>query len=88
MPLTVVKENAAGAPYGYAGDQWVGYDSIESIKEKVRFLTPPDLSKAFFKTRCVLIFIDKASLHRFFVLLFKYFSVLLILESFSKSGGP
>jgi len=38
MGLTLVKDNAAGAPYGYAGDQWVGYDTIESIKEKVNTL--------------------------------------------------
>ena len=31
MPLTVVKNNAAGAPYGYSGDLWVGFDTPESL---------------------------------------------------------
>merc|ERR1712142_363792 len=38
MKLTNVMENAAGAPYGFVGDQWVGYDTIESLKEKVNKL--------------------------------------------------
>jgi chitinase len=31
MPLTVVEENAAGAPYGYHKNMWVGYDTQESL---------------------------------------------------------
>lgn len=33
MPLTVVKQNAAGAPYGYSGNIWVGYDTQESLMQ-------------------------------------------------------
>ena len=29
--LTVVKNNAAGAPYAYSGDLWVGFDTKESL---------------------------------------------------------
>ena len=32
MGLTVVKDNAAGAPYGYSGNMWVGYDTQESLR--------------------------------------------------------
>jgi hypothetical protein len=33
-----VKRDRYGAtgPYAYSGDQWVGYEDIESVKEKVR----------------------------------------------------
>jgi hypothetical protein len=35
-----VKRDRYGAtgPYAYSGDQWVGYEDIESVKEKVHVL--------------------------------------------------
>ncbi|XP_068718578.1 chitinase-3-like protein 1 [Montipora capricornis] len=36
MGLTVVQHNAVKAPYGYKGDQWVGYDDEDSLKQKVK----------------------------------------------------
>ena len=33
--LTVVHDNAVKAPYGYAGDQWVGFDNEKSLTLKV-----------------------------------------------------
>jgi chitinase len=36
--LTVIDENPAGAPYGYSGDLWVGFDTPESLVNKVGFL--------------------------------------------------
>lgn len=31
-PLKIVEENAAGAPYGYSGDLWVGFDTPRSLE--------------------------------------------------------
>ena len=40
MSLTMVYENAAGAPYGYSGTMWVGYDTEESlVNDKVELIT-------------------------------------------------
>ena len=30
--LTIVEENAAGAPYGYSGNLWVGFDTPRSLE--------------------------------------------------------
>ncbi len=35
---SVVNQNAAGSPYAYSGDLWVGFDTPESLMDKVRFL--------------------------------------------------
>ncbi|XP_078370863.1 chitinase-3-like protein 1 isoform X2 [Oculina patagonica] len=35
MGLTVVQDSVVKAPYGYAGDQWVGYDDKASLTLKV-----------------------------------------------------
>ena len=35
MGLTVVQDNTVKAPYGYKGDQWVGYDDEMSLTLKV-----------------------------------------------------
>ncbi|XP_041361803.1 chitotriosidase-1-like [Gigantopelta aegis] len=35
------------APYSYGGDQWVGYDDVESIGHKARFLNEKNLGGAF-----------------------------------------
>ena len=45
MPLTVVNENAAGAPYGYSGNMWVGYDTQESlVNDKVGLIKEKGMS--------------------------------------------
>lgn len=38
MGLTVVRDNTVKAPYGYVGDQWVGYDDRRSLVLKVNTL--------------------------------------------------
>jgi len=38
MGLTVVQDNAVRAPYGYVGDQWVGFDDRASLVLKVNTL--------------------------------------------------
>ncbi|XP_028402554.1 chitotriosidase-1-like isoform X2 [Dendronephthya gigantea] len=49
MPLTVVKKNAAGAPYGYSGNMWVGYDTQESLmQDKVGLVKEKGLLGAMF----------------------------------------
>ena len=35
MPLNIVHDNAARAPYGYYGDNWVGYEDEHSLSLKV-----------------------------------------------------
>jgi len=30
---------AQGTAYAFKGDQWVGYDNVEAVKIKVRFIT-------------------------------------------------
>ena len=35
MGLTIVKDNAVSAPYGYKGDVWVGFDDKASLVHKV-----------------------------------------------------
>ena len=35
MGLTIVKDNAVSAPYGYKGDIWVGFDDKASLVHKV-----------------------------------------------------
>ena len=46
--LTVVSENVALSPYGYAGDLWVGFDDPKSLKLKVDFLKAKGLRGAMF----------------------------------------
>ncbi|XP_028414189.1 chitotriosidase-1-like [Dendronephthya gigantea] len=49
MPLTVVKKNDAGAPYGYSGNTWVGYDTQESLmQDKVGLVKERGLIGAMF----------------------------------------
>ena len=48
MQLTTVEESEAGASYGYAKDQWVGYDTTKSILEKVRLVKEKGLLGAMF----------------------------------------
>eukprot|EP00794_Sanderia_malayensis_P012903 gene12903-14233_t len=48
MQLTIVQHNAAGAPYGYAGDQWVGFDNRQSIMSKVGLIKSKGLLGAMF----------------------------------------
>ena len=38
MGLTVVQDNTVRAPYGYLGDQWVGFDDKASLVLKVNTL--------------------------------------------------
>lgn len=38
MDLTVVRDNTVKAPYGYVGDQWVGFDDRRSLVLKVNTL--------------------------------------------------
>lgn len=38
MGLTVVQDEIVKAPYGYKGDQWVGFDDENSLKRKVNSL--------------------------------------------------
>jgi len=38
MGLTVVQDNAVRAPYGYVGDQWVGFDDKVSLVLEVNTL--------------------------------------------------
>lgn len=38
MGLTVVKDNAVKSPYGYKGQDWIGYDDQESLVHKVNTL--------------------------------------------------
>ena len=46
--LTVVSDNVALSPYGYAGDLWVGFDDPKSLKLKVDFLKAKGLRGAMF----------------------------------------
>ncbi|CAB3987224.1 chitinase-3 1 isoform X1 [Paramuricea clavata] len=46
--LTVIDQNPAGAPYGYSGDLWVGFDTPESLVKKVGFLKKKGLRGAMF----------------------------------------
>ena len=36
--LTVVQNNAVGAPYGYIGEEWYGFDNKQSLTQKVNKL--------------------------------------------------
>ena len=36
--MTVIQDNSAQAPYGYAGNFWVGYDDASSLEYKVKNL--------------------------------------------------
>ena len=36
MPLKVVQDYSVGAPYGYNGDMWVGFENEDSLREKVK----------------------------------------------------
>ena len=38
MGLTVVQDSVVKAPYGYKGDQWVGFDDQNSLSLKVNSL--------------------------------------------------
>ena len=46
--LTVVSENVALSPYGYAGELWVGFEDPESLELKVDFLKAKGLLGAMF----------------------------------------
>ena len=48
MGLTMVTDNAAGAPYGYKGDQWIGFDTRESLMDKVALIKSKGLLGAMF----------------------------------------
>ena len=48
MPLTLVEESEAGSPYGYYGDQWVGFDTPTSILDKVQLVKEKGLLGAMF----------------------------------------
>ena len=47
--LTTVSHNPAGSPYGYSDDLWVGFDTPESLVEKVNFLKSKGKSRACWK---------------------------------------
>lgn len=38
LPMTVVEDKAIQAPYGYYGDQWIGFDNVASLTRKVDVL--------------------------------------------------
>ena len=48
MPLTVVDDNKALAPYGYHDDQWVGFDNAQSLLQKVALVKKLNLAGAMF----------------------------------------
>ena len=48
MGLTMVHDNAVGAPYGYKGNQWVGFDTRESLMTKVAIIKKKGLLGAMF----------------------------------------
>eukprot|EP00794_Sanderia_malayensis_P010199 gene10199-11247_t len=48
MPLTIVQDNAAKAPYGYTGNQWVGFDNQQSLMDKVAVIKQKGLLGAMF----------------------------------------
>ena len=35
-------------PYAYKGDQWVGYDTIDYVKEKAKYILDNELGGAMF----------------------------------------
>ncbi len=41
-------DNEAKVPYAYSGSEWVGYDNIRSLKEKVDYLKIKGLGGAMF----------------------------------------
>ncbi|KAL2743966.1 chitinase-3-like protein 1 isoform X1 [Vespula maculifrons] len=43
---TVVYDNEQRVPYAYNGNQWVGYDNVQSIKEKAEYIKAKDLGGA------------------------------------------
>ena len=46
--LTVVSKNAVGAPYGYAGKVWIGFDDPHSLRLKVNLIKEKSLAGAMF----------------------------------------
>ena len=48
MGLNVVRDTALNVPYGYYGNQWVGFDSEESIIEKIALIKTKGLLGAMF----------------------------------------
>ena len=38
----------ANGPYAYKDDQWVGYDTIDSVKEKAKYILDNELGGAMF----------------------------------------
>ena len=46
--LTIVTDNAAKAPYGYQGKEWVGFDDQDSLSLKVRKVKELGLAGAMF----------------------------------------
>lgn len=45
---TVLYDNATVSTYSYAGTNWIGYDDIRSIKDKIRFAKAQGLGGYFF----------------------------------------
>ena len=41
-------DNEAKVPYAYSGNEWVGYDDVQSLKEKVDYLKIKGLGGAMF----------------------------------------
>ena len=48
MGLTMVHDNPTGAPYGYKGNQWVGFDTRDSLMTKVGIIKQKGLLGAMF----------------------------------------
>ena len=46
--LTVVSNNVTLSPYGYSGNLWVGFEDVDSLKQKVDFLKGRGLRGAMF----------------------------------------
>ena len=43
-----INSNSQGTPYAKNGDQWVGYDNVESVKKKCDYISESDLGGAMF----------------------------------------
>lgn len=43
---SVVQDDKAKVPYAYRGNQWIGYDDIQSINEKARYVHDKNLAGA------------------------------------------
>ena len=45
---TTVQNDECKVPYDYSGDQWVGYDDVESVKTKANYIKENELGGAMF----------------------------------------